>query len=65
MRLEKTTVLDGYYLTAYEDCGEFWGKTNDDLTAVYPFALAPEGTQGKRGRWTITIVFESDKAEKP
>lgn len=33
------------------------GEPCDDCR-TYPGDLIPEGTQGKKGRWTITVEFE-------
>jgi hypothetical protein len=64
----KHTVLDGYYATGDHECFVFDkhadpfehgdAGTSDNDCRVYPHALMPEGTEDRRGRWTVTVAFE-------
>ncbi len=41
---------------AVEAAGGF--DNHNERCRTYPGELIPEGTRGKRGRWTITVEFE-------
>ena len=73
MSLKKVTELDGYYATGdweafvfdrhpgpIEHRADPSTKDTWDECRVYPNELLPEGTEGRKGRWTITIEFEPE-----
>lgn len=48
---EKTNIYIKKLSDLYEE---------EDKCRIYPRQLLPEGINGKKGRWTITVTFESD-----
>ena len=60
-RIIKSTTLEGYYATGDMGtfCFDLYPTPNANTKErVYPEHLIPKGTDGKRGRWTITVEFE-------
>lgn len=70
-KVTKSTTLEGYYATGDDEafCFDIHAGPREHRSATrsvpdrddcrsYPNDLIPDGTYGKRGRWTITVEFE-------